>query len=192
MSAWGFWAMVGVTVILAAIAAAGGFSMALQLGPDSKAYVDQTVPQIVKAWNTQDLVDRASPELLKAVDRGQLDKIFETSSQRLGYLKAYAGSWQESSDVSLLDVTGSHASYVYLTEVVFEKGGATIEIGISKRYGIRALLGFSTDWKVTEFTVQPKSLVGAGVESPAMRAARLGQKDGARGKEGSSRRPAAR
>ncbi|MGH7278100.1 MAG: hypothetical protein ACREJG_05375 [Candidatus Rokuibacteriota bacterium] len=190
-SLWGVGAIIAGLVVLAGIAGGVSSWTALQLGPESKAYVDRTVPEIVKAWNAQDLVDRASPDLVRAVGRAELDRIFATSSKELGRLKAYGGSWQEKSDVSLLDIA-PRASYVYLTEVVFENGGATIGIGVAKRYGLGALVGLPTDWKVTEFTVQPKDLVGADVETPAMRAARQAPKDGARGREGSSRRPARR
>jgi len=172
-SFWGFWTLVAVAVILIGVATAVGVTFAIHLGPESKAFVDETVPKIVKSWDVQDLVDLASPDLLEAISRHEIDKVFEASAKRLGRLKTYTGSWQETADIKLFDPRQSHATFLYMTEAVFERGGATIGIQVKKRYGIRALLGRDTDWRVTGFTVRPRTVIGGEVEptKPAPRPA---------------------
>jgi hypothetical protein len=163
-SFWGFWTLVAIAVILIAVATAVGVTFAIHLGPESKAFVDETVPKIVKSWDVQDLVDLASPDLLEAISRDEMDKVFEASAKRLGRLRTYTGSWQESADIRLFDPRQSHATFLYMTEAVFERGGATIGIQVKKRYGLRALLGRDTDWRVTSFTVRPRTVIGGDVE----------------------------
>ena len=189
-SIWGFWTLILIGVILIGVAGAVGISFAIQLGPDSKAFVDETVPKIVKAWDVQDLVDHASPDLLAAISRDELDKVFATSAKRLGRLKAYTGSWQESADVKLFDPRESHATFLYMAEAVFDRGGATIGVEVKKRYGIRALLGRDADWRVTGFTVRARTVVGGEGKPTATLAPQQAQMDATPGTAESSPAPA--
>jgi|GEM_PF-3090196 len=44
-----------------------------KLDTSSKAYVDESVPQIVSTWSAKNLLDRASPELLHAASPEQIE-----------------------------------------------------------------------------------------------------------------------
>ncbi len=76
-----------VVLAIIAIAAAIFIPRALKLNREATAYIQDAVPKIVGHWNSQELVDRATPELLAAGEsRDKLDKLF-VMFQRLGSFK---------------------------------------------------------------------------------------------------------
>src|SRR3954454_18091330 len=63
----------------------------MALDRESKAYVDSAIPAIVSSWNAQELLDRASPELMAATRPEDVGKLFELF-RPLGRLSKYQGS----------------------------------------------------------------------------------------------------
>src|ERR1041385_724079 len=56
------------------------------LDKESKAYAEGALPAIITNWSEKELLDRASPELTRAVNQQQLDQMFRWFSS-LGRLQ---------------------------------------------------------------------------------------------------------
>src|SRR5476649_2090265 len=82
-------------VLILGVAAFIGYAAYQGRGLDasSKAYVDENVPTIISTWSKQELLTRASPQLLKVVNEKpeQLDQLFRMFS-KLGAMRSYDGS----------------------------------------------------------------------------------------------------
>lgn len=127
--------------VLFAIAAYRGS----KLDAESKAYVDRAVPQIVASWDPKELLNRASPELLKVAPAEKVEVMFKMFSEKLGKYKEYKGSKGD----SLVNITpqGKVVTAAYMTQATFEEGDATIRIRAIK-HGAR--------WQILEFYVDSK------------------------------------
>jgi hypothetical protein len=97
------------------------------LDRDTKAYVDEVVPIIAASWNSKELVNRASPELLRVASKERIETLFDVFSKRLGPLKEYRGSRGEAKILLTLQ-QGKVITGAYVADAVFEKGPATIQI----------------------------------------------------------------
>ena len=132
-------------VILAVIviAAAIFIPRALKLDHEAVAYIQDAVPKIVANWNSQELVDRATPDLMDAAkSRDELDRVFVMAS-KLGALRQldtpegriYSSAYTGTGVVTLGD---------YEAKAEFEKGTATIQIQL-RRVG--------DTWKINGFHI---------------------------------------
>lgn len=63
-----------------------------KLDASSKKYVDDNIPVIVGAWNKDELLKRASPELMKAAPEGDIASLFSQLNTKLGSLVEYKGA----------------------------------------------------------------------------------------------------
>ena len=124
----GIFAVILVVII---VALAIFIPRAFKLDRDATAYIQNVVPKIVAHWNAQELVDRATPELLSAAkspeDIGRLFVMF----RRLGALKrldtpkgsVYSGAFTGSGSVTIGN---------YTAQADFEKGTATLQIQLRR------------------------------------------------------------
>ncbi len=117
------------------------WSYGSQLGAGSKAYVDEVVPQIVSSWNSRELMDRASPELIATASPEKIDKVFRAFSDRLGPLKTYEGS-RGQARVSVTPQTGKVSVASYVAEATFEKAKASIHVNLIMQDGKWQIMGF--------------------------------------------------
>jgi hypothetical protein len=69
-----------------------GTTKGKRLDRESKAYVDQALPAIVRTLDLNELKNLASPEFMKVVKPDDLKKMFDRLAQLLGPLKEYKGS----------------------------------------------------------------------------------------------------
>jgi hypothetical protein len=121
-----------------------GFSIAAyhgtKLDKSSKAYVDKIAPLIISSWNSKELVNRASPELLKAVPQDKWNAMFKMFSKKLEALKEYKGSKGDS--FMNFSPVGKVITAIYIAQATFEKGNAEIKISIIQHNEKWQLLGF--------------------------------------------------
>ena len=102
-----FFQIVGIVALILGAAVAGAVAMfaysGSQLDSESKQFVDAVVRAISRNWDKQELLRRASSELLQNTDADQIDRNFRLFSS-LGHLAAYVGS---KGDSNLSVVLGS-------------------------------------------------------------------------------------
>jgi hypothetical protein len=118
-------------LVIFGIAAAIFIPRLLQLDREATAYIQDAVPKIVENWNSKELLDRATPELLSVVkSNDEIDRLF-TMFQQLGSLKRL--ETPRGSVVSRA-FTGAGTSTVgnYTAQADFEKGTATIHIQLRR------------------------------------------------------------
>lgn len=133
-----------VLVILAIVGIGIAAVKGNALDEESKAYVDNAVPAIISGWDQQQLVSRASPEFMQAVNGDDLDKLFGMF-HRLGAFKSYDGA-KGSSNMSVTNTEGKVVSAVYIANATFDTGPATIKISLIKH----------DNWQIAGFHVDSK------------------------------------
>ena len=120
-----------------------------KLDKESKSYVDKAVPAIVESWNVEELMQRASAELLEVVPSQKVNELFKLFSAKLGRLKEYQGSKGEA-NISINVPRGMTITALYHVEALFEKGGAVIKVRVVKK---------GDDWQFLEFRVNFENLL---------------------------------
>jgi hypothetical protein len=112
---------------------------------ESKAYVDAAVPAIVAEWNEEQLLDRATPELLDTITRGEVKAEFGRFS-RVGRLVEYQGAIGEATvrfNLSLRTIVSAS----YIAKGRFQNGDALFRILLWKRNGRWLIQRFQVDAK---------------------------------------------
>ncbi|MGH7376960.1 MAG: hypothetical protein ACREKK_06035, partial [Candidatus Methylomirabilales bacterium] len=112
-----------------------------QLDTGSKSYVDEVVPRIVSSWNSQELMQRASPQLISAAPPEKVKKVFQAFSDRFGSLKSYDGSRGEAR-VFVSPQTGKVTTASYVVDATFERAKASIHVNLIVRDGRWEIVGF--------------------------------------------------
>jgi hypothetical protein len=130
-------------VVLGAIGIAFFAVRGTALNKESKTYADSAIPAIVTTWSEKELLDRASPEFKKAVTIDQLDRLFRAFAM-LGRLQKCEPA-QGQSLMSATTKNGKRISGQYTAKATFEKGEATIKLGLIKHGDQWQILGFHVD-----------------------------------------------
>ena len=130
-----------VIIAIIAVAAAIFIPRTLKLDREATIYIEDAVPKIVTNWNSQELVDRATPELLDAAkSHDQLERLFVMFRQ-LGSFKHL--DKPEGTVVSgTYTGTGTYTVGNYTAHGEFEKGAATIKIQLQRVDGVWKINGF--------------------------------------------------
>jgi len=118
------------------------------LDKESKAYADAAIPAIVSNWNQNELLGRASPEFKKAVTQQQLDQMFRWFIS-LGRFQSSEPA-QGQAGITVTPQTGKVISGQYTAKAKFEKGEATIKLGLIKH---------GDQWQIASFHVDSPALV---------------------------------
>jgi hypothetical protein len=140
-----FAAIISIFIIAVAIFIPG----ALKRNHEAVIYIQDAVPKIVTNWNSQELMDRATPELLAAVKKNdELDRLF-IMFKRLGSLK-HLDQPEGTVVSSTYTGTGTVTFGNYKTHAEFEKGEARIEIQLR-------LVGDT--WKINGFRIFSDALL---------------------------------
>ena len=118
-------------LVIIGIAAAIFIPRLLALDREATAYIQDAVPKIVENWNSQELLDRATPELLSAMKSSEESNRLFTMFQQLGSLKRLE---TPSGGVVTRAYTSTGTSTVgnYTAQADFEKGTATIHIQLRR------------------------------------------------------------
>ena len=109
-------------IVLGAIGIAVTAIRGTALDKESKAYADSAIPAIVSTWSQKELLDRASPEMKKAITIDQLDRLFRSFST-LGRLQKCEPA-QGQAIMSATPQTGRMTTGEYTAKTTFEKGEA--------------------------------------------------------------------
>ncbi len=132
-----FAAIVVVIVIAAAIFIPG----AIKRDHEAVSYIQDAVPKIVTNWNSRELVDRATPELLAIANKNdELDRLFVMFRQ-LGSFK-HLDKPEGTVVSSAFTGTGTVTIGNYKAHAEFEKGDARIEIQLRRVGGSWQINGF--------------------------------------------------
>jgi flagellar basal body-associated protein FliL len=118
------------------------------LDKESKAYADTAIPAIVNGWNEKELLDRASPEFKKAATQQQLDQMFRWFGSLGRFQKVEPAQGQ--AVMSATNQTGKVVSAKYTTKATFDKGEATVTLGLIKH---------GEQWQILTFDVRSPQLV---------------------------------
>src|SRR5437016_11189732 len=118
------------------------------LDKESKAYADSAIPAIVTTWSEKELLDRASPEFKSAVTIDQLDRLFRWVSG-LGELQKCEPA-QGQALMSATTQAGKTISAQYTAKATFQKGEASIKLGLIKH---------GDQWQILNFHVDSPALV---------------------------------
>jgi hypothetical protein len=137
-------AFVAVILVAVGIAAAIFIPRALKLDREAVAYINQSVPEIVSHWNSQEFVARATPECLKAGgSREKIDQIFKWFQQ--------LGAFEHLDEPRGMITSGTDGTLGnYTAQAKFEKGPARIEIQLRR---------VNDSWKINCFRVVSDALL---------------------------------
>jgi hypothetical protein len=141
-----------VILVVIGVAAAIFIPRALKLEREGAAYIQDAVPKIVAHWNSQELVDRATPELLKATkSREKLDRLF-VMFQQLGSFKQL-DTPQGTVTSSAYSGTGTVTLGNYTAQADFEKGKASLQIQLRR---------VNDAWKINGFRINSDVFLPSG------------------------------
>jgi hypothetical protein len=139
-----FWFGVAAAALLI-VAVVGGVVLLRKgsaLDAESKAYVETSFKAIASKWDQQELLDRASPELLASIKPDALTQVFDKFSQ-YGALVEYEGA-TGAANVSYFNGV-SKISAGYQGKAKFENGEATFNVLLVKLSGKWLIKGFHID-----------------------------------------------
>ncbi len=117
--------------------------MAPKIQQDAQQYIDSNLPKIVQDWDSETLINQASPDLLKAASREQFAELFKMLSEKLGPLKQYKGSKGETSLTT--SFRGILRNGVFEAQAVFANAPAVI---------LCRIVWLDGTWKINEFRVK--------------------------------------
>jgi len=124
--------------------------MGPKLDASSKAFVDNTIPEIVSAWSTDKLLQHASPRFRMATSESQVKGLLERLSAKLGPMVSYGGS-KGDSNISITPQAGRVISARYLVHATFQQGPADITVVL--------LQDQTSAWSIAGFNVNSTALL---------------------------------
>ena len=131
-----------VASLIWTVCSAAGNSSSLDL--ESHKFVDAAVVAIVSSWNVDELLRRASPEMLAEAElQIDINSLFD-KWRPLGGLIAYAGSTGGAKIVESPEV-GEMVTAEYAARAAFQNGTAEINVELVKRNGSWSILSFKVD-----------------------------------------------
>jgi hypothetical protein len=131
--------VVGGVFLLIALVVAGFIGYAAYQGnaldASSKAYVETNLPPIVSTWSKDELIKRASPQLLKIIseDPDQFTLLFQKLSS-LGALKNLS-DFKGEAKISYAANDGKAVTASYVAKGQFTNGDATISMRLIQNAG---------------------------------------------------------
>jgi len=119
-----------VLIILFVGAITYTFLVGSKLKSEAKAYVDSTVPILVKDWDLNELKSRANKSLLASTNESNLNNIYSVY-KKLGKMTKYIGA--KGNAIKMLNgPDGIKATAQCIITAQFENGNATITLGLLK------------------------------------------------------------
>lgn len=141
--------IVGGFVLFAVVLLAGLIGYAAYRGPgldaSSKHYIETNLPVILSSWSKEELLKRASPELLKVIAAsppGEIDQLFRKMS-KLGTLLNLSDIKGES-NMSYTTWNGKLITAAYTATAKFSHGKGQIRVRLIQR---------DDQWKIMHFYV---------------------------------------
>lgn len=121
--------------------------MAPKVQQDAQQYIDSNLPKIVQNWDSEALINQASPDLLKVASREQFAELFKMLSEKLGPLKQYKGCKGKTSLTT--SFRGILRNGVFEAKAVFANAPAMI---------LCRIVWLDGTWKINEFRVKSELL----------------------------------
>lgn len=115
------------------------------LDEESRAFVNETMRAIFVDWKEEELIIRASPELLQSGTRRELSNMFQTLS-RLGAVQEQGVATGEAA-IGVFWGAANVVTAAYSVRTKFAHGTAIFRIALVKREG---------RWLIHNFQVEPK------------------------------------
>lgn len=143
-----FFQIAGAVSLVLVLAAAAVFGYAAYRGrgldASSKAYVEENVPAVISTWSKDELLKRASPELLKALDESpeRGERVFRLFST-LGAMRSFGGVKGEAT-MLYTPQQGEVITAYYVADARFENGDAHLAVRLIRR---------SEQWRFVLFNV---------------------------------------
>ncbi len=117
-----------------------------KLNRESKAYIDNVLPIILKNLNKEEFLKFASPKLIKAVPPEKFDEVFNVY-KKLGKFEKYLGSKGKAKKSFTLK--GQKWIYAkYTAKAKFSNGEAIIKVVLMKENGNWSIYSFKINSKV--------------------------------------------
>jgi hypothetical protein len=115
------------------------------LDASSKGYVDKNIPLIISSGSKDELLKRASPQLLNAITEkpDQIDRLFHGLA-KLGAMQSFDGS-KGDSNVSYTSKDGKVITAAYVADATFQNGNAHITVRLIQSSGSWQFLLFNVD-----------------------------------------------
>lgn len=112
------------------------------LDASSKAYVQANVPAIVSPWSKQELLKRASPQLLEQIRKhpGKIDRMFQQLSSLGAMQRMGSVAGESNTSYNLPDSESITAAYVL--RAVFANGSVDIKVRLILQKGKWKFLNF--------------------------------------------------
>jgi hypothetical protein len=111
----------------------------------SQAYVEQAMPAMLTSWDPNELIDRASPELLADTPPEEMRVAFRHYADHLGRLQRYEGA-----TIMNTQVNSGAPDYAELqARASFERGDATIDM---------LLVRHTDQWQIAGFNLKSPAL----------------------------------
>lgn len=134
-------------LLCAVVVALVGFAAHEGKGLDgsSKAYVEETVPVILSTWSKDELLKRASPQLLSTLEHDPelIDQLFRKLSG-LGALRTF-DDVRGDSNISYTTQDGKVVTAAYTAKATFAQGDARIAIRLIQTPAGWQILFFHVD-----------------------------------------------
>ena len=122
----------------------GGAEKSSSLDLESHKFVDDAIVAIASSWNPDELLKRASSEMLaEAEHQVDVNSLFD-QWRPLGGLIAYAGSTGGAKIVESPEI-GEMVTAEYTAKAAFQNGTAAINVELVKRNGNWSILSFKVD-----------------------------------------------
>jgi len=127
----------------------GGAEKSSSLDLESHKFVDDAIVAIASSWNPDELLKRASSEMLaEAGHQVDVDSLFD-QWRPLGGLISYTGSTGGAETIESPEI-GKMIKATYSAKATFQNGTAEIRIELVKRDGHWSILGFKVSPNLKE------------------------------------------
>jgi hypothetical protein len=127
----------GMAILMALAVGAIGVSAVVHKGnaldAESRDYVDRMMPAIATSWNKNELIERATPDLLAVLKPDRLAELINNCS-RLGKMIEYHGATGEAMMWYVVN-SGPMVSASYVAKAKFDNGLAIFRLGLRKLDG---------------------------------------------------------
>ena len=157
-------AVIGALFLFALLSLIGLFAFGWQrMGPLKKeavAYVDDALPDIVKGWNGEALLEHATPEFRAALTPDKLEELMMSGISQFGPMTNYAGAECQVVRVEIQSGEGEHAEAECAATASFARVAANIRTTAVMR---------RKAWRLSALYVQ-----SAGEGAPLQRTAHAG------------------
>jgi hypothetical protein len=112
---------------------------------EAHAYVDKTLPDVLREWEPKRLIGVAAPELVERNGEAAIRTTFAAMRERLGPLQSYDGSTIDAVQAPSKAGQGSFFVAMATAKATFARGPADVKVKVIRREG---------RWQYADFRVE--------------------------------------